>query len=231
MLSTMGDHSANPSTDDHVAESGDEQEAQDGREVPARAEKIEHADEVPATTSRGSGARWLGFAALLVALVALAISAIHVLRPAWLDKYTASMTSPMSSSSSTSGATTSAAAAAPSAQQVADAKKSTCDAYNVVGSAVTLRSNADLGPDPEALQAEVVSSNARVAFAVGHDYLMSHLDAATPPQLADAVRSFANDLQDVAINALAGIGNEDQAQADRLQNLVTLNDQIVDQCK
>ena len=45
------------------------------------------------------------------------------------------------------------------------------------------------------------------------------------------MKNFASDLEDVAINSLAGVNNDDPAQAARLQNMVDLNGQINELCK
>ena len=50
-----------------------------------------------------------------------------------------------------------------------------------------LQTHADLGPEPVALAA--VAGNARLALFGGGQYLLNSLDSATPPELADAVRS------------------------------------------
>lgn len=160
----------------------------------------------------GSVVRWLAVT-LVVALGALGISLWVLLRPP-------------STGSSAASATT-----APSPQQITDAKTRVCGAYDTVGAAVTLRSNANPGPDPAAAQAEVVAANTRLALAVGYSYLLSHLDPATPAPLAAAMRRFADDLQEIAIYALAGVNNDDPAQAGRLQDVVALNTQILGLCK
>ena len=76
-----------------------------------------------------------------------------------------------------------------------------------------------------------MAGNARLALLGGGQYLLSQLDSATPPQLADAVRSFANDLQDIGINALAGVPNSNPEQANRMTQGDLSRKQIVDLCK
>ena len=44
------------------------------------------------------------------------------------------------------------------------------------------------------------------------------LDPATPPPLAAAIHTFADDLLDITANALAGAPNDDPAQAGRLRD-------------
>jgi hypothetical protein len=82
----------------------------------------------------------------------------------------------------------------------------------------------DLGPDPQ----EAVAGNARLALVGGGQYLLSRLDSATPPELADPVRSFANDLQDIGMHALTGAVLTDPDQASRLSHADITRKQIAD---
>jgi hypothetical protein len=151
----------------------------------------------------GALSRWLAPAALLVAVVAAALAI-------W--------------------ALTSASSNAPAAaKQAGDPKMRVCTAFDTVSKAVSLRTHADLGTDPVALEA--VAGNARLALVGGAQYLLSTLDSATPPELADAVRSFANDLQVIGINALAGASNSDPDQAARLTQGDLARKQLLDLCK
>jgi hypothetical protein len=120
------------------------------------------------------------------------------------------------------------AAASPTGQQIADAKGRACAASTTVSKAVSLQTNVDLGPDPVARQA--AAANGRLAMLAGGSYLSAHLDPATPAELATAIRSFADDLQTIAMNALAGVGNDDQAQAARLRDGVAISGRIADLC-
>ena len=92
-----------------------------------------------------------------------------------------------------------------------------------------LQTHADLGPDPVAQEA--VAGNARLSLIGGGEYLLNSLDSATPSQLADPVRSFANSLQDIGMHYLAGEVNSDPAQAARLAEPESVRKQIVDLCK
>ena len=127
--------------------------------------------------------RWLAPAALLVAVVAVALAV-------W--------------------ALTSGSSGAP-VKLAGDPKLRVCTAVNTVSQAVAGQTGNDLGPDPVAQAA--VAGNARLALLGGGQYLLSRLDSATPTELADPVRSFANDLQDIGIYALAGVPRTDPAQA------------------
>ena len=119
--------------------------------------------------------------------------------------------------------------AAVNSQQSDDAKARVCVAFDMVRKAVSLRTNVDLGPDPVAKEA--VAANARLATLGGGEYLLSRLDPATPPELADPVRSFANNLQDIGMNQLVGMANTDPAVAARLSEAQAASQQIADVCK
>jgi hypothetical protein len=99
-------------------------------------------------------------------------------------------------------------------EPTAESKQKVCAAFDTVSKAVQLQTHSDLGPDPIAQTA--VASNARLSLIGGGDYLLSRLDDQTPPDLAEAARLFANNLQDIGVNALAGASNEDPQQAARL---------------
>ncbi len=76
-----------------------------------------------------------------------------------------------------------------------------------------------------------MAANARLAMAGGGLYLLGRLDPATPADLADAVRAFATVLQDISMNALAGVGNDDPAQAARLQDGETTSTKVAELCE
>lgn len=99
-------------------------------------------------------------------------------------------------------------------QPTAESKQKVCAAFDTVSRAVQLQTHADLGPDPVAQTA--VASNARLSLIGGGEYLRSQLDDHTSPELVEAVRLFANNLEDIGVNALAGATNEDPQQAARL---------------
>jgi hypothetical protein len=151
--------------------------------------------------------RWLPLAALLLAVVAVALSI-------W------SLTSALSNSSGNSSAT---------AKLSGDPKARVCSAFNTVAAAVRLETNLDLGPDPVAQTA--VAGNARLALMGGGQYLLNQLDGATPRELADPIRSFANQLQDIGMFALAGVPNNEPQQATRMTEADVTRKQISDACK
>ncbi|HEY5149976.1 MAG TPA: hypothetical protein VIJ23_09160 [Mycobacterium sp.] len=88
-----------------------------------------------------------------------------------------------------------------------DPKMRICNGLDTVSRGVALQTHNDLGPDPIAQAA--VAGNARLALVASGEYPLRQLDSNTPSQLADAVTSFARDLQDIGINALAGVQNSD----------------------
>ena len=114
-------------------------------------------------------------------------------------------------------------------QPTAESKQKVCAAFDTVSKAVQLQTHAELGPDPIAQTA--VASNARLSLIGGGEYLLSRLDEQTPPDLAEAVRLFANNLQDIGINALAGATNDDPQQAARLTAGEDGRNKVAELCK
>jgi hypothetical protein len=167
---------------------------------------LESAESASPKDSSARGARWIAAIAVLIALAAAGVAAWALLHPAKPK-----------------------APAAPTAQQVTDAKTRACKAYATVRVAVELQTHADLGTDPAAVQA--VAANARLSMAAGGQYLLDRVDPATPAPLASAVRSLALDLQDIAMNALAGVANDDPTQAARLSDGQNVAAQVADLCK
>lgn len=151
--------------------------------------------------------RWGAPVTLLIALVAVALAVVALQRPA-AARPQASVT---------------AAAPAP------EAKTAPCSAVNTVSAAVGSQTHADLGADPIAQAA--VAGNARLSLIGGGQYLLNSLGPGTPPELANAVRLFANDLQAVGINALAGLPNSDPGQKERLTRADATRNTIVSLCK
>lgn len=165
----------------------------------------------PSATSRTAPAArgrrsWVAPVALVISLIAAAGAGWALFRPA-----------PHSSAES--------AAPAPTG----DAKLNACEAYKTVTSAVALQTHADAGTDPAAVQA--VAANARLAMVGGAAYLQARTGPGTPPDLANAIGDFVKDLQGIAMNALAGVTNDDPTQADRLRDAEATNKRVADLCK
>ncbi|MBY0287594.1 MAG: hypothetical protein K2X52_10630 [Mycobacteriaceae bacterium] len=110
----------------------------------------------------------------------------------------------------------------------AETEARVCDAFDLVRRAVGVQTNTDLGPDPGAQSA--VAANSRLAALGGGDYLLSRLGPTTAPELAEAVRSFANDLQDIGMNQLAGVPNTDPNLATRLTAATDTGQRIAEMC-
>ncbi|WP_179474828.1 hypothetical protein [Mycolicibacterium vinylchloridicum] len=145
---------------------------------------------------------WIAVAALVVALIAAGLAGWALLRP------TPKTPSPTVAS------------------QSGDPKTNACTAHRTVSTAISLQSHADPGAEVQG-----VAANARLAMSGGATYLLAHLNPGTPADLADAIRTFAAGLQDISMNALAGVPNTDTAQADRLRNAESLNTRIAELCK
>jgi len=115
------------------------------------------------------------------------------------------------------------------AGQSSDPKTRVCDAFDLVRGAVSLQTNANLGTDPVATQA--VAANARLATLGGGQFLLARLDDDVPSELADAVRSFANNLEYIGMGQLAGAPGDDPAQTNRMNDAQTTSTKISDLCK
>lgn len=161
---------------------------------------------VPIQVSTGP-AGWIAPVALVISLLAAVAAGWSLFKPA-----------------SGGGANASAA----------DPKGQVCTAFKTVSDAVYLRTNQapppDLGPATPAA-VEAIAANARLAMAGGATYLMDKLPSNAPGDLAKEVRSFAGDLNSIAMNALAGISNDKPEQADLLKSAEEANKRIVDLCK
>jgi hypothetical protein len=157
---------------------------------------------------------WLAPAALVLAVIAVALAAWSALRSPAQDPAAA----PTNSSAST----------APTSANPADAKTQVCQAFDLVRNAVSLQTNANLGPDPAATQA--VAANARLATLGGGQFLLTRLDGASA-DLTDAVRSFATDLQYIGMGQLAGARGDDPTQKQRTDSAQATANRITDLCK
>jgi len=110
-----------------------------------------------------------------------------------------------------------------------DPKTRVCTAFGTVSEAVPLQTNNDLGAQTVAQAA--VAANARLALVGGGQYLLNSLDSETPAELADPVRSFATNLQDIGMNALAGLENSDPDQVVRMAEVDATRNLIMDLCE
>lgn len=113
--------------------------------------------------------------------------------------------------------------------QDGDPKANLCSTAQTVIKAVSMQTNTDLGPDPVAQQA--VAGNARLALLGGGGYLLSRIPAAAPQELVDAVREFANGVEDIGMNYLAGVADADPKQTSRLADAQKASEKIMGICQ
>jgi len=135
----------------------------------------------------GRPARWPTFAALAIALVALAVGVGAWFRPV------PNTNQPPPKPTYT-------------AQQTADAKAKVCDAVGKFNRAVSVGNGLPRGSDPV-----VAAINSRQIFDVFSRHLLATLAAepATPSDLAAAVREEASTLEEVVIAYQDGLSNSD----------------------
>ncbi len=113
-----------------------------------------------------------------------------------------------------------------------DPKGSICEAFGVVRNGVQINTNLQPPGGPEDVTGSIaVAANARLALYDGGQYLLARLQPNTPPELADAVRKFANNLMDIGARSTSGIPNSEPAQAERLKEADAANKTITDLCK
>ncbi|WP_328350335.1 hypothetical protein OG976_15580 [Mycobacterium sp. NBC_00419] len=96
-----------------------------------------------------------------------------------------------------------------SEQEVADAKKAVCDAFDTVHEAVRINTGRDGGSDPTATLA--VAANARLSMYGGADYLMETLQKhpATPADLSASVQKLADTFRVLTIQFMINKQNSD----------------------
>lgn len=118
------------------------------------------------------------------------------------------------------------------AAQQSDAKAAICAAADLVRRGVSLNTNLPVpGGEGDVTGSLAVAANARVSLSDGGQYLLARLDPATPSNLADPVREFANKLMDIGAGAIAGAQNTEPAQAARLKEADAANVKIAEACK
>ena len=118
------------------------------------------------------------------------------------------------------------------AAQQSDAKAAICAAADLVRRGVSLNTNLPVpGGEGDVTGSLAVAANARVSLSDGGQYLLARLDPATPANLADPVREFANKLMDIGAGAIAGAQNSEPAQAARLKEADAANVKIAEACK
>lgn len=99
-------------------------------------------------------------------------------------------------------------------EQTQEAKKNICTAANTVGNAVGINTNlANPGPESE-VGGLAVAANARLALSGGGSYLHDRLakELAAPADLRKAVTDYANTLEELSVNYMAGAGPSSSVQ-------------------
>jgi hypothetical protein len=115
--------------------------------------------------------------------------------------------------------------------QRAEAKTQACTAFTTVRTGVKRNTSmAPPGGPDDVTGTLAVAANARLALYIGGQYLLDRVGPATPQQLADVVRGFANNLMDIGAAATAGTLNSDPQQAARLKNADAENTKIEGLC-
>lgn len=118
------------------------------------------------------------------------------------------------------------------AAQQADAKSSICKASDLVRKGISLNTNLPVpGGEADVTGSLAVAANARLSLSDGGMYLLNRLDPATPTELADPVRQFAESLLDIGAAAISGAQNTDPEQAARLKDADATNTKITQLCK
>jgi hypothetical protein len=113
-----------------------------------------------------------------------------------------------------------------------DPKGSVCETFNLVRNGVHLNTNLQPPGGPtDVVGSLAVGANARVSLFDGGQYLLARLQPNTPPELADAVRKFGNQLMDIGARSIAGIPNADPDQSARLKDADASNTTITTLCK
>ena len=147
----------------------------------------ESSSKKPLPVPHGSDtSRWLTYAALALAVVATVLAALAYFLPA---HHQASV-----------------------AQQDGDAKANLCSAYKGTHRSVVTNTHMQSRNPDDAVAELSVATNARLALVGGGAYLKDRLAAntAAPADLANAVNSFANTIEQLGMNYLIGVGTEVQ---------------------
>ena len=130
--------------------------------------------------------RWLTYAALPIAVIAAVLAALAYFHPAHNH--------------------------ASVAQQSGDPKSNICSAYKAAHKSVVANTHMQSNNPNDAVAQLAVATNARLALIGGGAYLRDRLDANTgaPTDLANAVNTFANTIEQLGINYLNNAGADAQ---------------------
>jgi hypothetical protein len=168
----------------------------------------------PAWLSPSPGpSRWPTFLALALALVASGLAIVGWFRP----------TPPPAAPPSKTPTYTE--------QQVSDAKARACSALDLVHKGTMLHAGTNVGQSSDPALAEAQGADARLAIISGGWYLRDHLDAATPPELAAAIKGLTQVMLDLGANYLADARNDDPAQSALIREGNSGFDHALELCK
>jgi hypothetical protein len=113
--------------------------------------------------------------------------------------------------------------------QKADAKAQVCSAFDTVRRGISRNTNLQV-PSGDVAASLGAAANARISLYDGGQYLLARLGPATPTELADTVRGFANSLLDIGSATVAGALDSDPDQATRLAGVNAANAKIGQIC-
>ncbi len=167
-------------------------------------------------TSPGGQSRGLTYLALAIAVIATVLAIIGWFRPS----------SPPPAPHT--------GAATYTEQQIADAKQRACAAFELVDKGVVLQTgggNPRPAPSNDPVMAEARAADARLSLVAGSSYLRDHVDPATAPTLASAIRNYATVLTNLAQNYLAGIKDADPVQEALLKESDAAFTQLHELCR
>ncbi|UQX10068.1 hypothetical protein [Candidatus Mycobacterium methanotrophicum] len=134
------------------------------------------------TPSWSDASRWLIYAALAIAVVAVVVAGLAYFYPAHKGVSIA--------------------------QQGGDAKANVCSAYASAHKAVVINTHMQSANPNDPIAELSVATNARLALIGGGAYLQDRVEAnaAAPADLASAANSFANTIEQLGINYLTQAG-------------------------
>jgi hypothetical protein len=118
-----------------------------------------------------------------------------------------------------------------SPEQQTAAREGICRAFMSVRDGVATNTHLQApGGDGDVTGSLAAAANARGALMDGGQYLLTRLEPATPPDLADAVRRFADGLLDFGAAATAGAPNSDPDQTARQRDLDAMSGSLNQMC-
>jgi len=104
-------------------------------------------------------------------------------------------------------------------QQRADAKARACGAFDLVRRGISRNTRLQIPGGPGDVTGTLAAAaNARISLYDGGQYLLARIDPATPQELADTARNFANTLMDIGAAATAGSLDSEPDQVARFRS-------------